>query len=178
MTPPRFAAEAARALARGLAAAVVVILLTRWIGVRLQPGGVLGLCLLAAVLSRLVRVVREPLPPERLASERPGGPPPDRPFERVDRIEDRLSWGSRTTHHFDAGVRPVFARIAADRLRRRYGVDLARQPDQARHLLGEELWRLVAAQEPAGDGRPSTTGMRPPPAGAELEALVRRLEML
>ena len=167
--------DTVRAVAWALAAAYVLHALAKFLGFRFSPAGLVGLCLLAAAMSRLVRSSREPLPPLRLPAARPAGAPPDRPFERVDRIEDRLSWGGRAAHHFDAGVAPVLLRIAADRIQRRHGVDLARQPEAARHLLGEELWQLVVAQQ-AGRDRASTT--RNPPSPAEMENLVARLEAI
>jgi hypothetical protein len=159
----------------GLGWAYVLHALVKYLGLRASPAGLAGLCVLAVAMSRLVRTAREPLPPLPLPSQSPGGPPPDRPFERIDRIEDRLSWGGRATHHFDAGVAPVLLRIAEDRLRRRHGVDLSRSPEAARHLLGEELWQLLPAPE---TGRDATATTRKPPSPAEMENLVRRLETI
>lgn len=165
-----------RALVWGLIAAYVLHGLVRFLGFRLHAGGLVGLCLLAAAMFRLVRATREPPPALRLPPSRPGGPPPDRPFERVERIEDRLYWGGRTPHHFDAGVVPVLRRIAEDRLHRKHGIDLGRQPDAARLLLGEELWRLLAAQAAVGPAKAPTVTR--PPTPAEMETLVRRLEAI
>lgn len=168
---------AVRLVGWALAWAYALSALVKYLGFRASPAGLVGLCLVAAVLLRLVRTVAEPLPPLRLPSERPGGGPPDRPFERVDRIEDRLSWGGRAAHHFDAGVAPVLRGIAVDRLHRRHGVDLDKAPQAARQLLGEDLWQLLTAREAGGPGTtpvPRTT----PPTPAEMERLVAQLESI
>lgn len=177
-------------LTRAAVAAAVLLLVLPRIGIALSAPGVFEVALLAASLAALVQAVREPLPPLPGARASPGGNAPDRPFERIDRLEDRLSWGAGQPHHFDGGVRPVLARIAADRLHRRHGIDLARSPELARPLLGEDLWHLVTSRErdgPAGPGPPPPTQptrqppTRPPtrpPTPVELEAMVRRLEEL
>ncbi len=150
--------------ATGLGAALGALRL----GLAVDGRGLVALGILVAALYRLIALTREgagPLPLPRTV----GGPPPDRPFERLDRLEDRLSWGIRTAHHFDSGVRPVLTGIAADRLRRRHGIDLAREPERARHLLGDDLWRLVTPAQP---------GPVRPPAPQELAGWVSRLESL
>lgn len=67
--------------------------------------------------------------------------PPTRPNELI-RVERDLLLGTENTGHFHARLLPLLRGAAAARLAR-HGVDLARQPEAARHLLGDELWTFV-----------------------------------
>jgi hypothetical protein len=61
---------------------------------------------------------------------------------------ERLAVTGRTSAaNVHSRLRPMLQEIAAVRLRRR-GVDLERAPDDARTLLGEELWELVRPDRP------------------------------
>jgi hypothetical protein len=67
----------------------------------------------------------------------------ERRFARMYRHTDRLSYAVVAERHFDAGVRPVLADLARDRLRRYAGIDPSAHPDLAQHALGPELWRAL-----------------------------------
>ena len=75
--------------------------------------------------------------------------PPTRPNELI-RVERDLLLGSENAGHFHARLLPLLRGAAAARLAH-HGVDLARQPDAARRLLGDELWTFVRPdrEEPA-----------------------------
>jgi hypothetical protein len=75
---------------------------------------------------------------QRLTRERV---PPTRPNELI-RVERDLLLGTESAGHFEARLLPLLRGAAAARLFRR-GVDLTRQPEAARHLLGDELWTFV-----------------------------------
>ncbi len=49
--------------------------------------------------------------------------------------EDTMAYGTR--------LQPVLRELAASRLRRAYGVDLAARPEEARRLLGDGVWPLL-----------------------------------
>ena len=67
--------------------------------------------------------------------------PPTRPNELI-RVERDLLLGMENAGHFHARLLPLLRGAAAARLSD-HGVDLARQPDAARQLLGDELWAFV-----------------------------------
>ncbi len=68
-------------------------------------------------------------------------------LERIDRL---LVLG--TTNAFDAHhrVRPLLRALAAERLHARHAVELDRQPERARELLGDELWEVVRPDRALG----------------------------
>jgi hypothetical protein len=82
-------------------------------------------------------------PPEALAE-----------LERIDRLLILGASNAFDAHH---RVRPFFRELAAERLHA-HGVELDRQPDRARELLGDELWDFVRANRPlvrrSGPGLP------------------------
>ena len=64
-------------------------------------------------------------------------------FTRMYRHVDRLSYAVGAPRHYHAGVRPVLAELARDRVRRHHGIDLTDEPERARAVLGEDLWRAL-----------------------------------
>jgi hypothetical protein len=68
---------------------------------------------------------------------------------------------------------PLLRTVAAARLSMRHGVELERQPDAARQLLGEQTWDLVRPDRP-----PPADGLGPGPREEEIAAVVTRLETL
>lgn len=63
-------------------------------------------------------------------------------------------------------VRPLLAELARDRLVRRHGVDPVLEPDRARQLTGDAVWKLIT------DTRPRTASL------AEIERAVEAIERL
>ena len=110
------------------------------------------------------------------AAQRPPPPPARTPSTalpsqllRVERIVERSTVSALTAH---TQLRPLLSEIADARLARR-GVQLSRDHDEARRLLGPEAWELIRPDRP-----------QPPERGAagiarrELEAVVESLEAL
>jgi hypothetical protein len=119
---------------------------------------VVGVAVLAALIPRV---------PER-PRRRPAGPQSQRPVE-LERLEWMVGSGRHTAGDVQVRVRPVLRGIAGALLRRQ-GVRLDAEPEQARALLGDELWELVRP------GRPRPSDHRAP--GLELGALERLVERL
>jgi hypothetical protein len=89
------------------------------------------------------------------------------PLEQLRRVARAL-----TAAKSSGDLRPLFRPIALVRLARR-GVDLDRHPEQARAILGEQLWELVRA-DPASGSNPVASGM----SIAGLQSLIERLERI
>jgi hypothetical protein len=131
--------DVARFAVIGLAAGVAFLVIGRLVGARPSVGLSLGLSTAAgALLQMLMLTVTENLPVE---AEQP------EPFEstsgpvvRLRQLERRLQGASTDGGKFDWNVRPVLLELAADRLRYKYAVNLRAQPEQARTILGEQLW--------------------------------------
>jgi hypothetical protein len=68
----------------------------------------------------------------------------------VRRWEQQLDWSQSDAGRFSRNVLPVLTELTDERLRLRHGITRASDPQRARELLGEPLWRMLA--EP--DGRP------------------------
>jgi hypothetical protein len=123
--------------------AVVVLLGARPISRQTTLAGY-GILLAAIGMATLTRAMRDsrsdsPSPLERqLTRERV---PPTRPNELI-RVERDLLLGTENAGHFHARLLPLLRGAAAARLSR-IGVDLARQPEAAQRLLGDELWTFV-----------------------------------
>ena len=94
------------------------------------------------------------------------------PLEQLHQVGRALTAAQASEYGVDRDLRPLFRPIAAMRLARR-GVDLDRHPEEARALLGEQLWELVRAGRARGSNRVaggiSTAG---------LEGLIERLERI
>ncbi len=163
-----------RALLREVAAgvlqtavlSVLTLAATSYVGHELAPYGTVGLVAVLVLTGHVYRRLRQPTPLPPAPPQNPGF---DRPFARFAVVRERLRWGVTSPTHFAAALRPMLIELADDRLRRRHGIDRRRQPEKARALLGEPLWRLMT--ETAGDAAA-------PPTVATLDALVRRIEEL
>jgi hypothetical protein len=102
---------------------------------------------------------------------RPDGSRDDFPAYR--RIVSDLGWASTSRRHYDHGVRPLLARLLAARLAERYRVDARARPEQARALIGADLWPLVDPSAP-----PSNDSDAPGVSLTTLARVVSRLEEL
>ena len=105
------------------------------------------LALAAIALVALTRLAHTEDAWERATSEleralTPGKPVRTRPAELI-RVERDIVLGTTNAGHFHARLRPVLSEAAAARLAARHGIDLRRQPDAARRLLGDEVWEVV-----------------------------------
>jgi hypothetical protein len=90
----------------------------------------------------------------------------ERRFARLFRHIDRLSYAVVAPRHYDAGVRPVLAELARDRLRRHHAVVLDDEPQRARALLGADLWQAL------------TEPLQVPPTTEDVDRWLTQLERL
>lgn len=129
----------------------------------------LGALALAALSGRLRSALRKaPRFEELLARERRPGKPIGQ-LETIVRTLSGAEWIQAELHY---RLRPLVREIAAARLSRRYGVDLDRQPERARALIGEgRVWELVRPEREPPEERHARGWSR-----AELEGLVDELE--
>jgi len=74
---------------------------------------------------------------------RRGKPKPRRPTD-LERLERLVVTGRATARDVHLRLRPVLREVAVARLRAR-GVQLDRDPIEAREALGEDLWEIVRA---------------------------------
>jgi hypothetical protein len=119
----------------------------------------------AAFAAQLPVVKRPPAP---RAPRSPSASVPSQ-LLRIERIVERSAESGLAAHNL---LRPVLSEIAAARLAQR-GVQLSRDHDEARRLLGPEAWELVRPDRPQPpDGR------APGSARRELEAVLDSLEAL
>ena len=88
---------------------------------------------------------------------------------RIERILERSAESALTAH---TQLRPMLSEIAEARLARR-GVQLSRDHDEARRLLGPEAWELVRPDRP-----PPSDRRAPGVASRELETVLESLEAL
>ncbi|MBD0330788.1 MAG: hypothetical protein ICV64_11890 [Thermoleophilia bacterium] len=77
---------------------------------------------------------------EAVLARRPGRP--ERPEELV-RLENQVTLAVSLAGDVHARLRPLLAEVVAHRLGVRHGLDLERDADAARALLGQEAWELV-----------------------------------
>ena len=168
-----------RRLAGALVAALVgavplgLVVLTRR-GVADVALDVYLLYLAGVLLLAFVQATREAAPPDPHAAF-------TRALSRRGRTRERLTELTRQEREvalsmdaaFDLHVRlrPTLRLIAAHRLSTRRNVDLDRQPERARELLGDGVWELVRADRPPPDDRFARGIPR-----EELRAIIDRLE--
>lgn len=94
-------------------------------------------------------------------------------FSSYWRINRAVSWSQVSARHYDSTARPLLTRLLAAALADGHGIDLSREPERARELLGEELWPLLDPGRPA-----SGDTFAPGPDSATLHAVAIRLEEL
>jgi hypothetical protein len=92
--------------------------------------------------------------------------PTDRESGGLRRVERTIETGLRDVDRFNLRVRPWLVHLAEQRLVHRAGIDLTREPDAARDLLGADLWQLTQ--------QPRTTA----PTQREVGEWIARLEAL
>jgi hypothetical protein len=78
-----------------------------------------------------------------------------------------------STFHLHMRLRPILREIAAHRLSMRFGVDLRREPERARELIGVEAWELVRPERPPPGDR-----LAPGPPASQLSKVVEELERI
>jgi hypothetical protein len=114
---------------------------------------------------------------------------PERPFSPFDRalaamreqtppsagltLERDLELSRLNSFHFHMRLRPVLREIAAVRVKRRFGVELDREPGRARELVPAAAWEVVRPDRPPPDDR-----LAPGPTLPSLRDLVSELERL
>jgi len=101
----------------------------------------------------------------RAREERPLRPP------ELVRTERELTLAVATAGHAHRRLLPLLREAAAARLFAHHGIELARRPEQARALLGEEAWELLRPDRPEPADRND-----PGIPLARIESVVERLE--
>jgi hypothetical protein len=137
--------------------------------------GIYELVLAAIAVGSLVGSFRrfEPEAWMRSPFERvPEKPEEPQPIAELDRIDRLLVLGAANEFDLHYRLRPLLRQIAAERLYGLHGVDLDRDPDRARTLLGDELWEVVRPDRKVG------RRLGPGLPAAELAGDVARLEQL
>ena len=78
-----------------------------------------------------------------------------------------------SSFHLHTRLRPLLREIAAHRLSMRFGVDLHREHERARELIGSEAWELVRPERP-----PPSDRLAPGPPASHLSKVVEELERI
>jgi hypothetical protein len=137
--------------------------------------GIYELVIAAIVVLNLIGSFRtfEPQAWLRSPFEREPEPPEEpEPIPELDRIDRTVVLGAANEFDLHYRLRPLLRKLAAERLLAKRGIDLDREPDRARALLGDELWELVQPDRKLG----RRTGPGLPPS--LLAVHVTRLEQL
>jgi len=108
------------------------------------------------LLLAFVQATREAAPPDphaaftRELSRRP------RPRERLTELtrqEREVALSMDAAYDLHVRLRPTLRLIAAHRLAARRNVDLEKQPERARELLGDDVWEVVRPERPPPEDR-------------------------
>jgi hypothetical protein len=86
------------------------------------------------------------------------------PPQLLSRYERRLAAAARERRLFVSGLQPVLRELAAERVSLHHGIDL----DDARQLLGEELWQWMTTTDYDG----------PAPTTRQLQQMISSIEAL
>jgi hypothetical protein len=161
--------------ATGVTVLLAVMLAVKPVSIE-QILAVYVLVLAAVALAALTRIARSasemPQRSEFDAALRPHVAGPERPMELV-RTEREIMLGTANAGNLHKRLLPMLREAASARLAAGHNIDLARRPDAARQLLGEETWQVLRPDRPGpedhdGAGMP----MR------QLRAVVDTLEKL
>jgi hypothetical protein len=167
------AIERGRRGARVLVVVVVLVVIGSYVGAGFA-GLVVTLSALA-VLGLLTLVLRVPGAPVRRRRRRRRRPLPsfDEPYPTFAHVSEQLSWAQVSPRHYDLVTRPLLVRLMASRLSDHHGIDLRKFPDQARAVVGDDVWWWLDPTRPA-EGSSQPPGVNVP----TLTRLVERLESL
>ncbi len=88
-------------------------------------------------------------------------------------MERELELATGFADHAHRRLYPLLRASAAARLSMRHGIELERQPDAARRLLGDEAWDLLRPDRPQ-----PTDSLARGPRREEIAAIAARLEAL
>ena len=88
-------------------------------------------------------------------------------------LVNEVEQSSASALHLHVRLRPILREIAAHRLWMRFGVDLDREHERARELIGVEAWELVRPGRP-----PPSDRLAPGPPAAHLSKVVEELERI
>ena len=91
-------------------------------------------------------------------------------FPAYRQIASDVGWAGSSRRHYDWIVRPRLSRLLSSVLAERYQLDVSRRPEDARRLVGEELWPHLDSSRP-----PSDDGQAP---GVDLPTLARIVDLL
>jgi hypothetical protein len=126
-----------------------------------------------AVIALLILALGVPAAPIRRRRRRRRAPPFDAPYPTFQHVSEQLSWAEVSPRHYDMVTRPLLVRLMASRLSDHHGVDLHREPERARAVVGDDLWWWLDPTRPVqGSSQPPGVDVR------TLTRLVERLERL
>jgi hypothetical protein len=130
-----------------LAGAVLLALLVAFPGRRSALVSAYELVLGAMAVAAILASLRE-LGPGKWEARSPFERPPEKPprpepiaeLDRIDRVLVLAASSPFDVHH---RLRPLLRELTSERLHAHHGIELDRDPEQARQLLGDELWELA-----------------------------------
>ena len=106
---------------------------------------------------------------QALRRRKPAAPQP----EELLHMDREIVLGSADADHAHRRFLPLLRGIAAARIAARHGFELARRPDAARALLGEDVWELLRPDRPEPPDRHA-----PGVPHNEIVAAIERIEAL
>ena len=106
---------------------------------------VLGLAFVAFM--QLVLVLYPSVPSPFEGSLRRHQPSAERPSS-LSRLEREVSMAGSAAFDVHFRLRPVITELATELLSSRRGIELERDPEQARAALGDDVWELVRSDRP------------------------------
>ena len=126
-----------------------------------------------AVVGLLILALGVPAAPARRRRRRRRAPPFDTPYPTFQHVSEQLSWAHVSPRHYDMVTRPLLVRLMASRLADHHGVDLHREPERAKEVVGDDVWWWLDPTRPVeGSSQPPGVDVR------TLTRLVERLEKL
>jgi hypothetical protein len=169
------AEESWRATREGRAAALLGCLAALSVVIAYGSSGLVGLVISLSAVAALGLVAVVIGVPGAAPRVRPARRLPtfEEPYPSYEQISEQLSWSRVSPRHYDLVTRPLLVRLMSARLADHHGIDLDRDPDAARALVGDDVWWWV------DPGRPAQTSSQPPGIDpAVLDRVVTRLERL
>jgi hypothetical protein len=158
----------ARTIGRALAGLVALGVMIAYAAEGLR-GLMLALTFVAVVVI-VVGVSTTPGAPPRRVGGRHPVPVAHAPYRSYREVAERLSWAHVSPRHYDHVTRPMLVQLLESRLADRHRVELRHSPDQARALVGEDVWPWL---DP--DRQPDRSSQ---PPGVDLPTLSRIVQAL